>query len=208
GVKVEGPTPLAIFVDPHAGGRIDVELRGPGGRPHARCTVVVGAPAPLRPLVDCGAPAPRREDGAAIYANRRLFHGPRFHALEALEAIGPAGVAAILRTDPRDFFAAERALHTAPLALDGAFQAAVLWCRDALGAPSLPSRLGAWRFAAPLPARVRAVGAVRAVEGLTATLDFDLLDEGGVVVAQVEGYVCTASPGLEAAYGAAGSEAA
>jgi len=140
----------------------------------------------------------------AIYREKLLFHGPRFHAIASVEGIGARGVAARLRTRAEDWI--DRPLATAPLALDGVFQALVLWCRAQLGAPSLPSRVGAWRIAAgTLPAEVRAVARVREVEGSTAIADCDLLDADGAVVAQLEGYACTASPTLEEAWGRKGA---
>ena len=209
GVVVEEPLHLTVWLGRRTGDRVAAELRGAGDRVHARCTVVLGAASKLTPLVGAVELPEGGRDPASIYAARELFHGPRFHALAAVEGIGADAFAAVLDTEPEDFFAPGRTFATAPLALDGVFQAAVLWCRDRLGAPSLPSRLGAWRQGAqPLPPRVRAVAAVRAVEGSTAVIDCDLLDEAGRVVAQVEGYACTASPTLEEAYGRKRSDAA
>ena len=198
----EEPLLLTVWLGQAADGRVAAELRGAGDRVHARCTVVLGAQAKLAPLAGGLSLEAAQIDAPSIYAEKALFHGPRFHAIASVEGIGKAGFAATLHTAPRDFFDAERDFTTAPLALDGVFQAAVLWCRARHGAPSLPSRLGAWRQGpGPLPALVRAVAAVRAVEGSTAVIDCDLLDEAGNVVAQVEGYACTASPTLEEAYG-------
>ncbi|WP_373048793.1 PfaD family polyunsaturated fatty acid/polyketide biosynthesis protein [Vulgatibacter sp.] len=203
GVIVEGPVDLTVWLAAPTNGRIEAELRGAGDRIHARCTVVLGAGAPLAPLVEPQSLAPAPYDAEAIYAERQLFHGPRFHAIAAVDGIGAKAIATTLHTKAIDWIEGAT-FTTAPLALDGVFQALVLWCRAHLGAPSLPSRLGAWRQRAlPLPAQVRAVARVRAIEGSTAVADVDLLDESGAVVAQVEGYACTASASLEAAYGSA-----
>jgi hypothetical protein len=206
GVVVEGPVTLTVWLGHESDGRVRAELRGDADRVHARATLELGEATKLSPIAS--GPALEKSDltPARIYEERLLFHGPRFHALAAVEGVGVRGIAVTLNAEPHDWI--DRTLVTAPLALDGVFQALVLWTRAQLGAPSLPSRVGAWRIAGPLPKTVRAIANVREVEGNTAIADCDLFDENGNVVAQLEGYACTASSTLEAAYGRTERDAA
>ena len=138
-----------------------------------------------------------------IYGEQ-LFHGSRLEAIEAVDGISAEGMVVRLRTHPTS----ERLLPaptvrwaTDPLVVDGVFQALILWCRELRGAPSLPSRLGAWRQFKPFPVgAVRAEVRVREVDGAAITSDVDLLDGAGEVIARLEGYVCTVSPTLDRAF--------
>lgn len=67
--------------------------------------------------------------------------------------------------------------------------------------PSLPSRLGAFRsYVDRFPPLVTARIAVREAEGLSVVADAEVVDDEGRVLAIVEGYVCTCSPTLDAAF--------
>jgi hypothetical protein len=87
-----------------------------------------------------------------------------------------------------------------PLAIDGVFQALILWSREFLGAPSLPARVGAYRrFGGSTPAaRLRV--AVRESSSSEVVADADLLDAEGLLVARLEACVSTVSAGLERAF--------
>ena len=180
--------------------RLPVELRG-AGRVHARATLVLeprGGQAPRRAgPIAAGTPA------LGLYPEQ-LFHGPLFQVIEEVEGLGPTGVTVRLATGAERARLAGAGTGTFaldPLALDGVFQAAVLWTRAERGAPSLPSRLAAYRQHVPvLPPRVRAVLAVRDADAGTATFDAELLGDDGTAVATLEGYVCAFSPTLERAY--------
>ncbi len=134
-----------------------------------------------------------------------LFHGPRLHAIETVEGISETGMALRLKSAPKPSMWIEGTSDprwtTDPMVVDGVFQALILWCRERHGAPSLPARLDAYRQFAAIPGDgVRAVVAVRNVEGSSVVSDIDLVDAGGSLVGRLEGFVCTVSPTLERAF--------
>ena len=201
---VAAPDDISIWVGPEEGDRLPLELRNARDQVFVRAVARIGpalsTPAPL------GIPAalrPYPHSLRAIYSEQ-LFHGARLEAIEAVEGISADGMVLRLRTHPTS----ERLLPaptirwaTDPLVVDGVFQALILWCRELRGAPSLPSRLGAWRQFKPFPVgAVRATVRVREIEGAVVTSDVDLLGEAGEVVARLEGYVCTVSPTLDRAF--------
>jgi PfaD family protein len=209
GVTVgETPEDVAVWVSTaessEHGVRHQLELRNTQDQVHVRAVAVLepqvhpvalALPGELRPFVR---PIP------TTYAEQ-LFHGPKLHAIESIEGLSEQGMTLHLRTelDSSNLAPAPaRAWVTNPLAVDGVFQALILWCRAQKGAPSLPSRLGAWRQFGPFTgASVKAVVRVRETDAATVTSDVDLLDAEGTVLARLEGYVCTVSPSLDRAFG-------
>jgi len=205
---------LTVWARPSDGGAVEVELRSAGDRVHARARIRLGEAPPSRtPSLRSGDLEAGISDVAAVYRDRRLFHGPRFHALQAVEGIGATGLHATLQSSPtRDGWiegAPPSPFLVDPLVLDGIFQAVVLWCRERLGAPSLPSRFDSWQLLRrPAPGEaLRAVISVRSWEASTVIADCELLDGEGALVAVLEGYACTVSASLEAAYAAASEQA-
>jgi PfaD family protein len=202
GVVFDGPRDLAVWAVPADVGALALELRGADGTLHARAIAAPAAPdrAPRLARVE-GEPGPAPAD---VYP-ALLFHGPRFHAIRAVETLGRAGVRVRLAAgaDRAAWIdgAAAGPFALDPLALDGIFQAMVLWTRRFQGAPSLPARLGtAVQYIERLPAELIGHVVVREAEGATAVADAELCDASGAVVARVEGYACTASASLERAY--------
>jgi hypothetical protein len=201
GVVLDGPKDVAVWAT-GGGGGLRLELRGADGTLHASATAVsTSAPGDpgLAPIEGEAGPAPE-----AIYPDL-LFHGPRFQGIRAVEAIGREELRVRLSADPCRAAWIDGAtpgpFAIDPLALDGVFQAMVLWTRRFLGAPSLPSRVGAVaQHVERLPAEVIAHIALRESSETTALADAELRDEAGTVLARVEGYACTASPTLERAY--------
>jgi hypothetical protein len=216
-VCVEGrPEILSVLVgktsrtDDGAGFRVPVELRGvdPEGRSvvHARADVVLattapqaGPAAPMPDLPAYGRPV------RSIYHDV-LFHGPELQGIERVEALGPAGLTALVKTSAAPGAWVERPLRQTwlidPLAVDCAFQLLSLWCHEQAGAPSLPTRVGryvSFRRSFPTPrvkvvARVARPGEHRAV----ATIDF--LDADGALVARIEDYECVVDASLAPAF--------
>jgi hypothetical protein len=202
GVVFDGPRDVAVWAVPADGGALALERRGADGTLHARAIAAPAAPdrAPRLARVD-GEPGPAPTD---VYP-ALLFHGPRFHAIRAVETLGRAGVRVRIAAgaDRAAWIdgAAAGPFALDPLALDGIFQAMVLWTRRFQGAPSLPARLGtAVQYIERLPAELIGHVVVREAEGATAVADAELCDASGAVVARVEGYACTASASLERAY--------
>ena len=189
---------------------VEVELRGAGrdGRElrHARGVVMLGdkldAP-PAGPGLDAeDLPAPGPID---LYPGT-LFHGPALRAIERVDGLGAAGIAARVASAPPPSAWDALALRTTwladPMALDGAFQMLIVWCRQRRGAGSLPTRLGRYRqFARSFPAEgVRVVA--RVVEsGPHKTLaDIEFRDDAGRLVARIDDYECVVDASLNRAF--------
>jgi len=182
---------------------VPTELRSQrGGKEivHARgqillTTTLPPPPDPLRLPPQSGYPH-------APYDGGRLFHGPRFQALQRVEGVGAAGVLAQLAASapPADWM--RRPLRTSwitePLALDTAFQAMILWTQQQHGQPSLPTFLQRYRqYRRAFPSTggrlvLLARGGGRA--------DFDLCDENNQVIARAEGYECVMDASLQRAF--------
>jgi acyl transferase domain-containing protein/NADP-dependent 3-hydroxy acid dehydrogenase YdfG/acyl carrier protein len=194
--------------------RIAVELRGTSadGREfrHARGTVVLGD-RPLQPQgEDAGASAvpalmPYHLDPRAIYRDV-LFHGPEMRGIERVEGCDERGIVADCRTSPPPSAWIDRPLRQAwltdPLALDGAFQALVLWSVERSGACSLPTFVGRYRqFRRAFPPdRVRVVARVTQAAELSARADIALLDDDGSLVALLNDYECVIDASLNQAF--------
>jgi hypothetical protein len=182
------------------GWKVKVELRDSEDLPRVRATALLGprsaAPA-VSPLSGLR-PYPHAE----IYGTR-LFHGPSFQVLEKITGIAANGLEAALSTRPPngEFQTdppASWSFH--PLAVDSVFKALILWSREYLAAPSLPSRLGSLR----LFGRSEPAGAVcgirvqvRESSATEVTADADLLDGAGQVVGRLTGCVASVSATLE-----------
>ncbi len=138
-----------------------------------------------------------------LYASQ-LFHGPSLWALRSIEGLGEAGMALTLKThatSERLMPGPTQSWALDPLCVDGVFQALIVWARAQLGAPSLPSRLGAIRVLRPFAAGdVKALVRVRAIDGAIVTSDIDLVDASGALAVQLEGYECTVSGSLSRAF--------
>jgi len=136
---------LATRARPTDGGfEVAVELRSAGDASgellHARGRALLAAEPPAaqsfeRPQIPAQSDA--LPDPETIYRDI-LFHGPHFQAIERLEALGPGGIAARVRTAPppeqwmRDPL--RSAWLTDPLVIDAALQLGSLWCHQQLGA--------------------------------------------------------------------------
>ena len=212
GVALEaGPETVTVWRGLTAGGRTPVELRGQQDQVFVRAVAVTDERPRPQPLALPGALRPLGASMATAYAEQ-LFHGPALHALDSVEGVSEQGMTLHLRTHRTSeqlVPGPARAWRTDPLAVDGVFQALILWCRAQKGAPSLPSRLGAWRqFAALGPGVVKGVVRIREADAATVLCDVDLLDAGGQVAARLEGYACTISPSLDRAFAGPGQPAA
>ena len=134
----------------------------------------------------------------------QLFHGPSLEVIEAVEGVGPMGMKVRLRAPATSADVMPKPTirwATNPLVIDGVFQALILWCRSQHGAPSLPSRLGAWRQFAPfIEPHVTASISIREVDGASVTSDIELTNSAGELVGRLDGYVCTMSATLEQAF--------
>jgi NAD(P)-dependent dehydrogenase (short-subunit alcohol dehydrogenase family) len=186
------------------GVRHQVELRNAKDQVHVRAVAVHEAQERPVALALPGGLRPYVQTMASTYSEQ-LFHGPSLQVIEAIEGVSDQGMTLKMRgpvTSATLLPGEARRWATNPVIIDGVFQALIVWCRAQRGAPSLPSRLGAWRQFADLgEGAVRVVVRVREVDGATVTSDVDVLDEGGHVMARLDGYVCTVSPSLDRAFG-------
>jgi NAD(P)-dependent dehydrogenase (short-subunit alcohol dehydrogenase family) len=208
GIVLDGPVDLDIGVHEEANGvgerRFVGEIRGPGGRIHVRATLLLGSTRPTAPRVPINPaePAPSREPCPAY--GEELFHGPSFRVLRGIPDLpgtgftasaDAAGVAPTMGLP-------ECAAVTAPLVLDAVFQAAILWCRNHRGGPSLPARVRRWEQYAP-PEAFQNVRVDATLVGGTATspqFDAEVVSGEGALLARLQGFRCTVSPRLDSAF--------
>ena len=82
------------------------------------------------------------------------------------------------------------------------FQLMVLWCRERLGANSLPTAIGGYRqFRRAFPAEgVRVVATIRHASETRAVADIEFLDARGAVVARIDGVRVRHRPSLNQAF--------
>ncbi|GMU53293.1 MAG: hypothetical protein AMXMBFR33_24390 [Candidatus Xenobia bacterium] len=186
---------------------VPVELVDPHtGRVHARSRVVLSPELPQaptwKPLTSLRSFPAEPEQ---IYS-KMLFHGPHFHAIHHLEGIAAEGLVAELASAAKPAEWMTRPVRsewlTDPLALDGVLQLGILWCREELGKPSLPSRMRAYRqFQARFPRRgVRAELVVNRSHGSLLEADVRLSDEHGQPLALFEGLEWTADASLDRSF--------
>ncbi|MEB3283962.1 MAG: SDR family NAD(P)-dependent oxidoreductase, partial [Candidatus Sericytochromatia bacterium] len=134
-----------------------------------------------------------------------LFHGPEFHALLAVEALGPEGVLGRVKASPRPQLWMQNpvtdAWLTEPLAIDAMFQLLILWSVETLGAPCLPCRVAHFRQYRPFVSSAYTV-AVHVTARRVGTLlaDAAFIDAAGELVAEFRGAECTFNAGLVEAF--------
>src|SRR5262249_3711769 len=125
--------------------RLQLELRGAPGRLHYSAVAELAPPGEPAPSPNGVRGLDRLESWPserAIYGPL-LFHGPDFQVLEAVEGLSPDGAAARLR-GTREVGWPGGPWTVDPATLDGGLQLARLWSFRALGAPTLPTRIGAF----------------------------------------------------------------
>ena len=208
GVRLDGPVALTPRVSPpvvnDAQTSVTVELVDDEGRARVRGIAVLQ---PLEAEREAPPAAGEVPDAARSLSvepyGRTLFHGPAFRCLSDVEGVWETGIAARVTTTPapREWLPGTAGATWAvdPLAIDGVFQAMILWCVEQIGAPSLPSRVARLRLYGELAGELRVVATVRRRRGANVLCDVDLVGEHGVV-ARIDGYTCTASPTLTAAF--------
>ena len=173
---------------------------------HARAVVLLAPSLPPAPRASPPPPArPSALDPATAYASL-LFHGPDFHALAAVESLSAEGAVVRSRPSPppRDWIVdpIRGAWIADPLALDAAFQAAILWAIEVRGAPALPTgfaRYLQYRRAFPGDG-VRVALHPRGDREHAARFDAEFSDAAGALVARMEGYECTVDKSLNGAF--------
>jgi acyl transferase domain-containing protein/NAD(P)-dependent dehydrogenase (short-subunit alcohol dehydrogenase family) len=172
---------------------------------HATAEILLADTLPAAPSIT---PAVKRNGilSKSVYGDGRLFHGPDFQCIEALEVCNPANAAALVRSSPAPKTMIAQPLRPAwladPLALDAAFQLMILWSTAQRAAPSLPCALRSFRqFAAfPKTGGSRVVASITSAETPVAVADLQFFDRNGGLVALGEGYEFVVDPNLRDAF--------
>ena len=172
---------------------------------HATAEILLADMLPVAPSIT---PAVKRNGilSDKVYGDGRLFHGPDFQCIEALEVCTPANAAALVRSSPAPKLMIAQPLRPAwladPLALDAAFQLMILWSTAQRSAPSLPCALRSFRqFAAfPKTGGSRVVASITSAETPVAVADLQFFDRNGGLVALGEGYEFVVDANLREAF--------
>lgn len=172
---------------------------------HATAEILLADFLPAAPSVT---PAVKRNGilSKSVYGDGRLFHGPDFQCIEALEVCNHANAAALVRSSPAPKHMIAAPLRPAwladPLALDAAFQLMILWSTAQRSAPSLPCALRSFRqFAAfPKTGGSRVVASITSAETPVAVADLQFFDRNGGLVALGEGYEFVVDANLREAF--------
>lgn len=171
-------------------------------RPHYRARLTLAAEAPRAPALEPLAPrAAMTLDGADVYRDGTLFHGPAFQGIERVLAYGPGGLTLRCRLPARvgpeaSRFATGRYDF---VAADVAIQGLVIWARRRYGAAGLPLRLGRLEaYGRPAPGAPFTVTLViRAHDERRVAGDLVAYDDTGATTLRVWGAELTLSPSLQ-----------
>lgn len=153
-----------------------LSLVTPGeGAPHYTARAVDAAELPPLEL-----PRELRPAAASALYDELLFHGPRFHLVDAVSACGEDGMVAVVRgvrqaNWPGDW-------RTDAAAVDGALQVALLWARHLTGGAFLPTAIAQVTLGPPGDGPLTCVLKARvAPSGPRALVDAWLLGQDGAV---------------------------
>ncbi|MFP4040675.1 MAG: SDR family NAD(P)-dependent oxidoreductase, partial [Desulfosudaceae bacterium] len=135
-----------------------------------------------------------------------LFHGRDLHGLKQIDCCSPDGARARVARAPRPSQWIAQPIRNVwlsdPLALDAAFQLAIVWTYEKAGVRSLPVGFKSFRqYRDDFPAEGLTV--VLEVKGQTEhrlSGDFTFLDDEQVVVARMTGYEAVMDKSLDAAF--------
>jgi len=216
GVVIEGTPPQLRFGAGKASRKqglfvAPTEVRSvqPDGREilHARAEVILASTLPTgsKSTMELDVPDCSLSPLEA-YRQGLLFHGPKLHAIEAIEACGEAGIIGRVRTAPPVAQWLKQPLRQQwladPMALDGALQLLIVWSQLQRGAGNLPCHVGRYRqYGRVFPADgVRVVARIARVGGLHLLADLDLRDGRGQLIAQMESVECVIDANLGRAY--------
>jgi PfaD family protein len=182
---------------------VPLELRSKAEVVHVRATAVFEGGVAVEPLRAPSLLSPLSVETSALYATH-LFHGPRLQVLRAVDGVSQEGIAfrvqssrnsnGLLNGPPASWV-------FDPLSIDGAFQAIIVWAKEKIGSPSLPSKVATLRAHHQADGDdLRGIARIRSVEGATITADIDLFDSANRLVWEIRGAESTVSHGLLAAF--------
>jgi NAD(P)-dependent dehydrogenase (short-subunit alcohol dehydrogenase family) len=204
------PLELAVSKPEPRGGRsaVTVELRGENGSVvHSRATVLLGTTfeAAAASLAERSLPAYRRSRDD-IYRGL-LFHGPMLQGIVSVDGCGDMGISVTNESaSAPDLWIAEplrRRWIADPLAIDGAFQALILWSFNRYNMGSLPVRIGSYeQFQTAFPkGGVRIEARIEKSTAHSATSTIEFIDpSNGALVARMNDYECVMDASLNEAF--------
>jgi NAD(P)-dependent dehydrogenase (short-subunit alcohol dehydrogenase family) len=210
---------LTESAGPAEGGelRIRAEISRPGTgarpRPHYRADVVLARERPQalpngRPPGRAAA-APAEEDGASLYLDGTLFHGPAFQGVRRVLSLDAGGLELECRLPqvPERVQGQFRAGSVNPYVADALFQGVVVWARRTHGVASLPVRTVAAELHRPLEFDHDYTVSVAVRESAPHRLvaDIDAADADGAVCLRLLGAEVTLSPTLSRLFVPAGA---
>jgi hypothetical protein len=170
----------------------EVRLTSPANRAHYRALLSTSDTSEVRTW-----PAVRGVSVDTVYGDPALFHGPRFQALQRLDAISEEGAdARVLGVRAMGWPGGP--WWTDPAAVDGALQAAVLWASHATGDATLPMGVKVLRVhrTGPAPGLLRCLVRAGTVADGQSSCDIVLLDEDGEPRAELLGVSMIRRPDL------------
>jgi len=179
---------------------VEVELRNADAAIdiiHAKARAVlsdclIDAPDDYRPTANMAAGTYNKK-ADEIY-DEILFHGPQLHAIRRIITCSSRGMTAQLSAapSPDQWIAAPLRNNWIgdPLALDGAFQMATVWCYEEKGIVSLPSYIGAYRqYCSKFPLDgVKVILEIKEANSRKMRGDFIFLDSEDGLVARLTDY--------------------
>ena len=167
----------------------------PQVRVHFRARVRMRRVAPEEPRVAFRKPAPRTLDLGADAIYRVYFHGPAYRVIDKA-AVGDAAVVALMTRDlPPNTSPPDADELAGPRLIEMLFQAAGLWLlarKDTMALPTSFERVSVHRR--PAEAKGRPLYAVVDVREEGAVFDGRVVDEKGLVYAEIVGYRTVALP--------------
>jgi hypothetical protein len=148
---------------------------------------------------------PFSHDLREVYSHL-LFHGPHLQGIERVEGCSKHGIIGKVSAAPAPSAWIQVPLRNTwlsdPLAMDAAFQLAVLWGFENFGCASLPCFVGQYRqFRRSLPREdIRVVVQIREAVAHRMTADIWFMDAEGMVVARLDNYEATLDVHLNQAF--------
>ena len=205
-VALEQGQPVQLQVVASSDSRLELR-HAHTGQVFSRVSVDLGPDLPAAPPMAGvnGLAQKRYAEPGAIYS-QHLFHGPHFHAVQAVDGWSEGGLVARVGTLPKVSEWVRQPLRSDwvadPLALDAALQLGILWGIESLGKPSLPMVVGSYQqFQRKYPkggveARLRVVRS--SPSKIVASVDF--VDDKGQLVARLSDVEWTADASLKQAF--------
>ena len=183
--------------------KIPLELRKSSaennGQIHSRATVILAEGFQPPPSFTIPEDIEKKESSMTVPEayDKILFHGKMLHGIKEVNGLSPKGMVAKIMSapDPKKWVKTMGSKEpnewmADPLAIDSAFQMAILWCYENEGLVSLPVYFSEYRqYRKSFPEEnITAVLEVRDVNDHKMKGDFTFLDSEKGVVAKITGY--------------------